>query len=70
MKRALFFLSFIALLFISFPVQSQAGPESLQSSVSSSDNLIYVKYQIGEKTYVFVYLSDAITLVNIYEEED
>lgn len=34
------------------------------------DSYIYVKQTINGTVYIFVYLSDGVTLVNVYEEED
>ena len=55
---------------VSLPVSSIAKENTIKTQLANSDDYIYVKVNRNGKIFVYVYLSDGITLVNVYEEED
>lgn len=63
---------FFLVLLLSFPLftASSKTSEVQKQQVNTNDSYIYVKHMINGTMYIFVYLSDGVTLVNIYEDED
>lgn len=63
----LFFVLFLSMPLFTTLTKSTSGS---MKQMKVNDSFIYVKHTINNTVYVFVYLSDGVTLVNIYEEED
>lgn len=68
MKKVILLL--LLLFAVSVPITGNAKESVTRSEKLISDDFIYVKVNINGKIFIYVYLSDGVTLVNVYEEED